>query len=192
MRSHDLSELVVVDTETTGVNPFESDLISIGICSVGGNAAREFFLKVPNDSVWTEFSRKNFLGFKNSWSKGASGLGVVIPQIHDFILECTGGRPAVLVGHNFSFDRMFLQKAFHMGGYGSGISSISHRSIDTYSLLKVLNICGAIPSEATNSDGAFKYFNVSVSPKLRHTALGDAVATKELFLKILELFGRTI
>ncbi|WP_313495492.1 exonuclease domain-containing protein [Stenotrophomonas sp.] len=192
MLKYDLSDLVVVDTETTGVNPFESDLISIGVCSVSKDFGREFFLNIPGNSAWSEFSRKNFHGFESNWSAGASDPSVVVPQIMDFISECTGGRAAVLVGHNFSFDRMFLQKAFHLSGYGAGVPSISHRSIDTYSLLKVLSICGHIPEWATSSDGAFKYFDVSVSPKLRHTALGDAVATKELFIKIIELFDEVI
>ena len=39
---------------------------------------------------------------------------------------------------------------------------------------------GLVPDAALTSDGAFKHFGIRVDEPQRHTALGDAITTREL------------
>ena len=66
----------------------------------------------------------------------------------------------------------------------------SHRSIDTHTLLWTLASLGMVPPSACSSDGAFGHYKVSPPKELRHTALGDALATRDLLEAILDDFTR--
>ena len=59
----------------------------------------------------------------------------------------------------------------------------SHRSVDTYSIIKYLSDCEILPDEINSSAKAFKYFSITVNG--RHTALGDARATMQLYSKMI-------
>jgi DNA polymerase III epsilon subunit-like protein len=61
----------------------------------------------------------------------------------------------------------------------------SHRIIDTSSILYFLYLSRRIKRKAVSSDAAFELFNINVEG--RHTALGDAIATAELFNRLLHI-----
>ena len=65
---------------------------------------------------------------------------------------------------------------------------LSHRVIDTHSLLWFSAQNGLIPVEACSSDGAFSYFTCEPPSHLRHSALGDAIATKHLLNQLFKLY----
>jgi DNA polymerase III subunit epsilon len=56
--------LLVVDFETTGLNPFRHDALSIGLVPVNESLpSKEVF--ISHDSLlWNEFARENFQRFK--------------------------------------------------------------------------------------------------------------------------------
>jgi hypothetical protein len=80
----------------------------------------------------------------------------------------------------------FLAKLAALAGQ-EGFAGLSHRSVDTHTLLFLLCLMGDIPSSALTSDGAFDYFGIRVPDEIRHTALGDALATSKLLLNLLPL-----
>jgi DNA polymerase-3 subunit epsilon len=61
----------------------------------------------------------------------------------------------------------------------------SHRMIDTASILHYLYLSGRLEQKVVSSDEAFAHFKIAVEG--RHTALGDALATAQLFNCLLEI-----
>ena len=95
-----------------------------------------------------------------------------------------------LVGHNIGFDLGFLKQLAFLSGKDE-LTGASHRVLDTYTMLFLLHEKGLIPSSALTSDGAFRYFGIRISETQRHTALGDALATRDLFRAIFDKFDPT-
>ena len=94
-----------------------------------------------------------------------------------------------VVGHNVGFDVAFLRQLAFQAGLNE-VPLISHRVIDTHTMLYLLHLSGVIPEDALSSDGAFRHFEIGPQAFARHTALGDALATRELFMRVLELWDR--
>jgi DNA polymerase-3 subunit epsilon len=105
-----------------------------------------------------------------------------IEQIIDFVEKHFSGQKATIAGHNVHFDVGFLKRLFEEEGIQYN-QYFSHRLIDTASILNYLYFSGVLPDQLSSSDAAFKYF--SISPVGRHTSLGDAVATAQLFNKLI-------
>ena len=61
----------------------------------------------------------------------------------------------------------------------------SHRILDTYSILRYLYDSGRIDDKIESSAKAFSFFGINVEG--RHTALGDAKATMQLYEKMLKM-----
>lgn len=93
----------------------------------------------------------------------------------------------VLVGHNIAFDQSFLRAFLESIGQ-SFQTRFSHRSIDTHSIAAALQDAGRIPAAVSlSSNGLFEHFKIAVPPEKRHTALGDALATFELYWRLVDL-----
>ncbi|QBI11308.1 hypothetical protein [Xanthomonas oryzae] len=180
--------MIVVDTETTGANLFEHDLLSYAFAPVCFDSVLEGFVDYPVASKWSEVAKSYFANFEEEWSKYRKSSRLAVAEIEDYLERISPGGEMVMVGHNVAFDRFFLEKLANNAGQSS-IRGLSHRTVDTHSMLMTLSIMGKIPESATSSSGAFKYFNISPQEKCRHTALGDALATKDLFKLILAEFG---
>lgn len=105
-------------------------------------------------------------------------------EIDSYLAELLPNDVATLVGHNVGFDLAFLRKLAHIGQQPS-LPRISHRSIDTHTLLYLASVNHDWPS-ALSSDAAFELLHVMPEISERHTALGDAIATRQLFIKLMD------
>ena len=94
--------------------------------------------------------------------------------------------PITLVGHNVAFDRNFLAVFFAQQGRPLE-PRISHRIIDTHSLAAALRDAGRLTLESLSSSALFQYFGIVIPEEKRHTALGDALGTFELYWKLVEV-----
>ena len=183
------NQVVVIDTETGGLNPYEHSILSIGLTSWDQSHKREIF--VLEDTLCTHPRSMEINRIDIEWIK-THGVSpeVACDQIEAFISQLKVPRPLLFAGHNLSFDLAFLRRLYRHANR-SLPSDFSHRSIDTHSLLWSLVAVGTCPPEVCTSDGAFNYFNVSPPEHLRHTAMGDALATRDLLEKILHLANHT-
>jgi DNA polymerase-3 subunit epsilon len=172
-----LAELsyTVFDTETTGVEPSAGDkIISIGAVRIvnGRLLKQEVFEQLvdpkrtlPRDSI-------RIHGIQPAALEGQPTLRDALPAFHRFCED------TVLVAHNAAFDMRFLELAEAETGVRFAqpvldtllLSAVVHRNLQDHSL-----------------EGIAERLGVTVVG--RHTALGDAMATSEIFLKLVQLLA---
>ena len=163
----------VFDTETTGLEPSAGDeIISIGaVRVVNGRLLRsEVFEQLidPRRPIAPESTRVH--GIDAAAVAGQPQIGEVLPVFHRF---CEN---TVLVAHNAAFDMRFLQLKRTSTGVQFDhpvldtllLSAVAHPGLDDHRLEAIAERLG-------------------LSVIGRHTALGDALLTGEVFLKLLTL-----
>jgi DNA polymerase III epsilon subunit-like protein len=182
--------LVVIDVESSGTNPFAHDVLAVGLVAVSPDCPTMTVYVRQSQYVWTDYAKQLFEKYEPEWRDRAVPPAVACDAIEDYLLRTFGGREVTPVGHNVAFDLAFLKKLAYLGGR-ERLARLSHRAVDTHSLLYLLHLQGRLPAEAVTSDGAFRYFGIRVDDRYRHTALGDAMATRDLLLHLLEAFNIT-
>lgn len=180
-------DTIVIDVETSGINPFENELLAIGMAPINTELPSKLVYVYCDEIEWSDYAKDNFTKFASEWDELAVPPAIACGQIETYIRDIFGGRTATPIGHNIGFDVAFLRKLAFLGGRQQ-LSGLSHRSIDTHTLLYLLAEQNKIPEWAKSSDGAFKHFDIHINEEDRHTALSDAHATRELLIKVLDLF----
>lgn len=101
----DFDNVVVFDTETTGLQPYYGDeVVSISICDAYGNDLFSSLIKPRKKRTWPEAEAIN--GISPAMVKNAPTLNEVADNIRRCL--CTG---KLIVGYNVSFDVDFLREA---------------------------------------------------------------------------------
>ena len=161
---------IVIDTETTGINPQKGDkLVEIGAVELlnGKPTGRVFQQYInPHRSVPKRISAihgldANFLRRYPSFKK-------IAPQFLQFI-----GKDSVLVAHNASFDLDFLNCELKNAGYQS---LYDHQIVDTLSLARQ-----AFPEQRNTLDCLCNRFHIDNSMRILHGALLDARLLAEVY-----------
>jgi len=182
-----LEHIVVLDTETGGLDPFEHSLMSVGLVTGDGTRTDEFFVAEPKMVTNPRSLAVNRLDPAQVAREGLAPLEAV-ERIEAFLDAYPGPRPVMVVGHNVAFDLAFMRRIYDMAGRPLP-SDFSHRTVDTHTLLWSLMAVGKLPPNVRGSDAAFAHFDIAPPDALRHTALGDAVATRDLIERLVELVG---
>lgn len=177
--------LLFIDTETGGLDPDRHSLLSLGMV-VWENLevldSQEILINDGRLDVTREALAINRIDLEKH-KLAAVSPPEAIRMILDFIGRHFSGQGKItLAGHNVQFDVAFLKSFFAANGKDFS-QYFSHRIIDTSSILYYLYLSGRMKQKATSSDKAFELFEIHVEG--RHTALGDAMATAELFTKLL-------
>lgn len=177
MDNRPLSELIytVFDTETTGLNPEEDEIISVGaVRIVNSHLLRdENFDQLVNPKRTLPFESIKFHGIKPEMLENQPAIEKVLLHFRRFAQD------TVLVGHNAAFDMKMLQ----MKEFSTGIKFINP-VMDTMLLSAVVH-----PAHENHSLEAIAE-RLGINIIGRHTALGDAIATGELFLKLIPLLAK--
>jgi DNA polymerase III subunit epsilon len=181
------NKILFVDTETGGLNPELHSLLSIGFAVWDkGEIVRqkELFINDGDLNVTQEAININKIDISYHSLIGIAPLQALI-EIEDFLDLSFGiNEKIILCGHNIFFDVGFL-KRFWSNQSKNFSQRFSHRYVDTASILYYLYATEKIPFEAISSQGAFDHFKIYVNK--RHSALSDALATAELFNKLLQI-----
>lgn len=168
------SRWVVVDLETTGMSPLRGDrIVEIGAVAVeNGVLTEEFSTLVDPERLIPPFVQR-IHGISDAMVFGKPVFAQVLPS---FLRFCGD---SVLVSHNASFDRGFLD---HQMQEVMQIP-MPHAHVDTLRVSRIL-----LPKLGKhNLDALTHHFDVRIPPHQRHRALGDARATAEIWLKLLTM-----
>ena len=170
-----LSELVytVFDTETTGLNPSGGDeIIQIGAARVvnGRLLRQESFEQLVDPGRDIPAAGIPIHGITPDMVVGQPRIDEVLPAFHQFAQD------TVLVSHNAAFDMKFLQLLEPRTGL-----RFQQPVLDTLLLSAVVH-----PNQESHRlEAIAERFGITVLG--RHTALGDAVVTAEVLLKLIPL-----
>jgi DNA polymerase-3 subunit epsilon len=165
----------VFDTETTGLNPAEGDeIISIGAVRIvnGRILHGETFesLVDPQRSLSPDSTAVH--GITPEDVRGQPTIETVLPRFWHFAEE------TVLVGHNAAFDMRFLQRNEARTGV-----RFEQPVLDTLLLSAIVH--PAHDSHSLEESAA----RLGVEVIGRHSALGDARVTAEVFLRLIPLLA---
>ncbi len=166
---------VVFDTETTGLLPSQGDEIcQIAALRVVNGKVRntETLDALVNPGRPIPASATEVHHITNAMVKDAPPIEVVGRQLHSF------ARGAVLVAHNAPFDLEFLRR--HEAGIGA---TFNNPVLDTVLLSAI--VFGQ--SQEHTLDAISARLGVKIPPEARHTAMGDTVATAQVFIKMLRM-----
>jgi DNA polymerase-3 subunit epsilon len=173
-----LTELTytVFDTETTGLFPQVGDeIISIGAVRIVNVRllVEELFDKLVNPQRFLRRQSIQIHGIQPEMLEGQPTIDKVLPLFYRFAED------SILVAHNAAFDMCMLQMKEEI----SGVKFINP-VLDTLLLSAVVH-----PAQDNHTLEAIAG-RLGVSVVGRHTALGDAIATGEIFLKLIPLLAR--
>ena len=170
-----LTELTytVFDTETTGLNPSEGDeIIQIGATRIvnGRLLRQECFDQLVDPQRALAAASIAVHGIQPATLVGQPLILDVLPVFHAFAFE------TVLVAHNAAFDMRFLQLKEARSGL-----RFDQPVLDTLLLSAWVH-----PNQESHALEAIAE-RLGVPVTGRHSALGDALVTAEVFLKLLTL-----
>ncbi len=172
-----LTELTysIFDTETTGLEPSNGDeIIQIGAVRVVNNRLlrQEIFDQLVDPRIPLKPAGIPIHGITEDMVRGQPTLDVVLPGFHEFCAE------TVLVAHNAAFDMRFFQ--LKEEAYGL---RFSQPVLDTLLLSAVIH-----PNQESHRLEIIAE-RLGINVIGRHTALGDAYVTGEVFLKMIPLLA---
>jgi DNA polymerase-3 subunit epsilon len=168
---------VVLDTETTGLDPRRDRLITIGAVAVREG---EIYLDDAFE-VMLRVAYNNSSVTIHGITRDEAVEGMEEPEALELLLEFL--RDGVIVGHHIGHDIEALNCACerHFG------LTLRNRSLDTMDLTLLLNDDGAFKDrpmpEGFSLDALCEMFGIAAHD--RHTAGGDAFLTARVFLCLL-------
>lgn len=167
------ARFVVFDTETTGLDPNNDRILSIGAVSIIGNTidiadSFEIYLKQELFNADTV----EIHGILKSGTIEKVEEPEAIKQFLDYLKD------AVLVAHHTAFDVTMINQCLKR----INLPKLKNKTLDTGHLFKKTNKCKNADKHY-GLDELTDIFNIKKHD--RHTASGDAYITGLLFLKIL-------
>ncbi|WP_088286628.1 exonuclease domain-containing protein [Ideonella sp. A 288] len=165
----------VFDTETTGLDPSSGDeILQIGAARIvnGKLLRQESFEQLVDPCRDIPAAGIPIHGITPDMVAGKPPIGQVLPAFHAFASD------TVLVAHNAAFDMRFLQLKEEATGL-----RFDQPVLDTLLLSAVVHP----HQESHQLETIAERFGITVIG--RHTALGDAIVTAEVFLKLVPLLA---
>jgi DNA polymerase III subunit alpha, Gram-positive type len=156
---------VIFDVETTGLDPAANGITEIGAVRLEGGEITGRFQMLANPGRPIPVEIAHLTGISDDMVRDAPSEGSVLEEFSKFAGE------AVLVAHNASFDRAFLQQR----GAPCGVA-FRNPVLDTLAFSRAL-----YPDMRSHRLEAVAK-KLGVKPEGQHRAAGDAETTARLFL----------
>lgn len=184
--------LYILDTETTGFDPVEQDIIELSVYRLSDNTQKTWCLKPFRiDTIDAGALRIN--GHKLEDLKHETKYGretylspeKVIVEIENYMMEdgnTSEGR--ILIGQNPSFDKNFMEHLWKKcKSYGT--FPFGRKMIDTIQLVLMMDLVKGVRRQGYSLSALVGDFGVKKEKS--HTASGDTKMTKDLYLKLIKL-----
>ena len=163
-------DFVVVDVEATGAKMPPNRLIELGAYRIRGGRIVDKFLSLVNPELPIPRFVAALTGISNEMVKSAPVFAELAPKLLDFVSD------SVLVAHNAPFDTSFLNHEISRVYPG-------HRMINPH-LCTVRLSRRTLPDLSNHRlDTIAEHFSIPIAS--RHRAGSDALATAEIFLRLL-------
>ena len=160
-----MEKYIVLDLETTGMNPLYSKITEIGAIKVIDGTIKEEFSMLVNPLTEIPEQIVSLTGINDKMVKDAPTIEEVLPAF----LEFTEGQSMPIVGHNILFDYSFLKYNALMLG-----KSFERKGIDTLHIARK-TLRGL---ESRSLSYLCKYYNIENNSA--HRALSDTKATYQI------------
>lgn len=163
-------DYVVMDLETTGLNPKTDKIIEIGAARIREGKVRETYSTYVNPGRQLSAKVTELTGIHNEDLQDAPFIEELLNSFLEFIGQ------DILLGHNLIFDYSFMKRAMV-----NQKQTFERQGIDT---LKIARKC-LTDVESKNLGFLCEYYHISLSA---HRALNDALATQQLYQILLKQF----
>lgn len=169
-------KFVVLDTESGGLDPRKSNLLSIGAVTVnqmGFHTDEVIILHLPNNAPQNqeEVAIHGLLQNGSNIISLSTAMELLLPRLYD----------SILVGHNIMFDVALINRNLKTQGAGP----LLNPCLDTASLARRVDNPvdpGSLHSRDYTLDALCKRFGIETFG--RHTAEGDAYITALIFIML--------
>jgi DNA polymerase III epsilon subunit-like protein len=183
--------VLVVDTETGGLDPKKHSLLSIGAVWLeeGGTLGKRFRVNItyPEYIVTSEALTINKIDLtQHSGIREYKAFEEFVKFLDLPTCDCGNKEKIVLAGNNVHFDASFL-RAWLSPWFGPELPFFSHRYLDLTTLIYQKYFSGEW-KETLNLQGVLDHYGLT--NEAPHTALGDAVATAKALSMM--LYGHVI
>ena len=165
-----LQDFVCIDLETTGLNPKRDRIIEIGAVKVRNGKKEAIFQQLIDPKQQLEERVELLTGISSEELEGQPTIQEVLPVLKEFLGE------DVLLGHRVLFDYSFLKRAFT-----NEKISFERKGIDTLKLARQF----VTDSESKKLESLCQHYGIKHQA---HRALGDALATVELYQVLVDKY----
>ena len=179
---------LVMDTETTGLSPRFNKTLTVGMLLV--DVEKDFLKIIDENHIFVKHDTYS----SNPSAMKVNGINLLehdkiavqpktaCNQINSFVeIHCL--RNTNLVGHNFHFDRGFLNALFDQG---ESISKLSSEHEDTMRIWRNLKKEDKIPRDLRSNLGTIAdYFDIDYTKA--HDALADCHITARVYHQLLKI-----
>ena len=170
------NKYIVLDTETTGLNAAEDEILQVSIIDNEGAVLFDSYIKPTQHTEWAEAERIHHI--TPEMVADAPTIAEVMPEINDIL-----NRYDKNVGYNLKFDKAFLEN--------NGAEFLSTEYAD------VMKMFAPIYGEWNDQRGSYKWQKLTIAAdyygydwsehKEAHNSLGDCYATLHVYKEINEV-----
>lgn len=189
--------IYIVDTETTGQDPEEHDVIEVSFWRLSDDNQKTWCIKAMNPETITEkalyinkHKREDILHHSQYGRETYLEPVDAIEEIEAWIMDDDATvEERAFVGHNPEFDFNFLKKLWEKAG-SPNTFPFKPFIIDTLMLTRLIDLCTGKRRPRYNLGSLVKDFKIT--KVTAHRAAGDTKMTKDLFVKQFDAFKDVI
>lgn len=192
-----LEGFYVIDTETTGLSFVDNDVIEVSILRLSDNEQKTWCIKpINNKNITSDSLRINGHKLEDLLHQTKFGKDTylepskVIIEIENWLAE--DNLPAenrMMVGQNISFDKYMLENLWKKCEAHDSFP-FGRRMLDTMQFEIFMDLAAETKSESYSLNSIIKKYGIK--NEKAHTAAADVKATKEVFVKQLEIIKKLI